>query len=189
MSGSDWKDLERLWQSLPSTAAPAVAELKAKAKWRWASWVLIAGEILVGVGALVACAWLIMQPDAATQAMGVVALAFAIAVSSVSIWARSVAPARAEEPVTLAVATAVRRARIGTRLAIATLWAVCAGVVFLAAIAFFAAGGETEPSFLAFGVALLWLAAWLAGAMFYYRRRSADLARLEAIAASLKQEV
>jgi threonine/homoserine/homoserine lactone efflux protein len=90
----------------------------------------------------------------------------------------------------LAVELAVRRARIGTRLAFAILWSVAASLVFVAVFVLLMdhAVPLGRSSLAILGVVLIWLAVWTGGTLFYLLRRIRDLARLEALKASLVQE-
>lgn len=193
MTTAEWNDLERLWQSLPAQAAPVVEELKRQQKWRWFSNVVVSSEIAIGVAGAAAGVWMLTRGDLPSVVIGVATLAFVAIVLAASIWARSIGRARAEDSVMLAVETAVRHARLGVRLAVATLWSVCASLVFLAVVAFVinveADPGKQGSGYVAIGIALIWLAGWFGGTIFYLRKRTADLARLQALKASLAQEV
>jgi hypothetical protein len=115
-----------------------------------------------------------------------------VAAAGLSFWARRIHQVRLDDPVAQAVAVAVRRAQVGVRLAIATQWAICMGLLFTALVTFGRAYGTvtdtpgTNMGFMAIAFTQLWMAAALAGAILYHRKRTADLARLEALAASLK---
>lgn len=182
MTTAEWNDLERLWQSLPAQAAPVVEELKRQQKWRWFSNVVVSSEIAIGVAGAAAGVWMLTRGDLPSVVIGVATLVFVAIVSAASIWARSIGRARAEDSVMLAVETAVRHARLGVRLAVATLWSVCASLVFLAVVAFVinveADPGKQGSGYVAIGIALIWLAVWFGGTIFYLRKRTADLARL-----------
>jgi len=191
---SDWSELERLWQSLPAEAEPAIAELKRQHKWRLFTRLAISTEIVIALGAVAMSVWVFLRGDFVSVVIAVAALAFVVAVSAASIWARALRAARAEDPVLRAVELAVRHARVGVRFALATLWSVCAALVFLAVVAFVF---DSTPAFdaakagsgyFAIGLSLLWLAVWLGGAIVYHDKRSHDLARLQVLKAALTQE-
>jgi hypothetical protein len=195
MSDQDWRDLEKLWQALPAKAAPAADELRRLQKWRWASIALIAGEATLSLVGLAGSIWLLTRGDAFALVLGVATIGLLFVAAGLSIWARSIAPARLDDPVAQALALAVRRARVGVRLALATQWAVCGGMVFTAIATltpgFIGTLGHEDAyvGSLAIGITQLWLALSLAGALIYHRKRAADLARLEALAASLSDPV
>jgi hypothetical protein len=121
----------------------------------------------------------------------VATVVFVLIAAGLSWWARSVARVRLDDPVAQAVAMAVRRARIGVRLGLSAQWAVCLGLLFTALVAFGKSlGGDIDTGaahigYMAVAITQLWLAACLAGTIVYHGRRTADLARLEALAASL----
>ncbi|MDZ4870517.1 MAG: hypothetical protein SGI91_24590 [Alphaproteobacteria bacterium] len=184
---TDWDDLERVWRSLPAKAAPAADELRRLARWRWLSTLVVWSEVATAIAGAAVGVWLLVQDD---FVLGVATLAFVAAVSWSSWWARSLAPAKADDPVMLAVELAVRRARIGTRLAFAILWSVAASLVFVAVFVLLMdhAVPLGRSSLAILGVVLIWLAVWTGGTLFYLLRRIRDLARLEALKASLVQE-
>lgn len=193
MSGTDWNDLERVWQSLPAKAAPALEELQRERKWRWFSRLFVVGDVVMTVAGLAAAAWLFVRGDAFSIAMGVATVVFVAAAAGASFWARSLARVHHDEPVMQATQAAIHRVETGLRLARATVWCVCAALVYLAAFALAvqAAGtpGQVTSGYTAMAVALIWLAVLLAGTVFYERRRSADLGRLKSLEASLRGEV
>jgi hypothetical protein len=193
MSDGNWNDLERLWQSLPPQAAPAAEELRRLHRWRWASLALIGGEILMTLVGLAAAVWLLTRHNTFTVLLGVATLVIVVAAAGLSWWARSLGQVRMEDPVAQAVAIAVRRARVGVRLAVGTQWAICMGLLFTALVAFGRSlGGDfsvasTNMAFMAVAYTQVWMALCLAATIVYHRKRSADLARLEALAASLAE--
>jgi len=188
---SDWNDLEKLWQSLPPKAAPAAEELRRLHRWRWASHALLGGEILMTLIGLAAGIWLLTRTSTFNVVLGVVTIIIVIVAAGLSWWARSIERVRLDDPVAQAVAVAVRRARIGVRLAIATQWAICAGLLFTAIVTFGRSMigvvdvHNAAVGFMAVAVTQVWMALALAGTIFYHHKRTADLARLEALAASL----
>jgi hypothetical protein len=189
---NDWDDLERLWQSLPPTAGPAAAELQRLRRWRWASYALIGGDVIMTVVGLAAGTWLLSRQSPFATVLGVATVLFVLSAAALSWWARSVARLRLEDPVAQAVAMAVRRARIGVRLALAAQWAICLSLLFTALVALGKTmGGEVDAGtahvgFMAVAITQAWLALCLAGSILYHRKRTADLARLEALSASLQ---
>lgn len=184
---TDWNDLEQAWRSLPAKAAPAAEELQRQARWRWWSRFYVWSEVAVGIAGAMVGGWMIARNDVVIGA----ATLFLVAVASGSSWwARSLAPAKADDSVVLALELAVRRARIGVRLAFATLWSLAASLVFLGAyaLALNLQAQVNRAAWVVFGVALIWLAIWAGGTLFYLWRRMGDLARLQALKASLMQE-
>lgn len=191
MSGPDWNELERLWQSLPEDAAPVAVELKRMKTWRWASITLAAGDAIMTLVGIAIGVWLIARggPLAVT---GFGAVILSLVAGGLSFWARRVAPARTDDPVQTAVALAIRRAQVGVRLAVAVMWSVGAGMLFVAFIALLRATGDDVSPAMArtmlfvVGFTLLWLVIALGAALIYRERRQADLARLLAIKAGLQ---
>lgn len=80
---------------------------------------------------------------------------------------------------------AVKNARVGVRLATASLWTVFAALLFTAVLAFARAwGGPLDVSnvhgfLIAIGATQVWLAIVLGGTIVYHGQRRAALARLE----------
>jgi hypothetical protein len=190
---NDWNDLERLWQTLPENAAPVASELQRLHRWRWAHVALIAGDVIMTLVGLAAGVWLLTRHDAFTVLLGVATLVIVVIAAGLSWWARAITQERLDDPVSRAVAIAVRRARIGVRLAVGGQWAVCLGLAFTALVTL---GRSFEPAvdandvslgYLAIGMTQVWMAVCLAGTIIYHRKRAADLARLEALAASLNE--
>lgn len=193
MSGTDWNELERAWQSLPSTATPAVAEMQRARRWQWWSVAYLWGEVVTAICGFLAGGWLLSRGDTFSIVMGASTIVFVAAVSTASYWARSLKGERVDDPVMQTVASAIQRVETGLRLARATLWSVCAGLVWLAVLAasVHLVGGAAEypRGYVAIAVALFWLALVLAGTIVYQQRRAVDLARLKAVEAALKAEV
>lgn len=193
MSGADWNELERAWQSLPAIAAPAVEELKRGRRWWWWSQVYLAGEIVTAIAGFAAAGWLLSRGGAYFAVMGLATVLFVAAASGASFWARSLAKVNFDDPVVQSVAAARRRVELGLRLARGTLWATCAALaylaVFAAAINLFGDSRDLTRGYVAIAVALGWVCVVLAGTLLYQTRRAADLERLKAIEASLKAEV
>lgn len=191
MSGPEWNELERLWQSLPEEAAPAVTELKRMKQTRWLSTALAAGDAIMTLVGVVVGVWFVVQGGVYFTVMGLAAVVFALFAGGLSFWARRVAQVRADDPVQTALALAIRRAQVGVRLAVAVMWSVGAGMLFVALAAIMrATNGDISPAgarmmLLTIGFTLVWLVAALAGAMIYRDRRQADLSRLLAIKAGL----
>lgn len=187
MSGPEWNELERLWQSLPEEAAPAITELKRMKRTRWLSVALAAGDAIMTLIGVVVGVWFVVQGGVYFTVMGVAAVVLALFVGGLSFWARRVAQVRADDPVQTALALAIRRAQIGVRLAVAVLWSVGAGMLFVALAAIMrATNGDISPAggrmmLLTIGFTLVWLVVALAGALIYRDRRQADLSRLLAI--------
>lgn len=190
---NNWNDLESLWQSLPAKAAPAVEELRSYHRWRWASYALIAGDVVMTIIGVAAGIWLMMRPGALAVLIGAATIIFAALAAALSWWARAVVHIPLEDTVANTVALAVRRARIGVRLAVAVQWAVVMGALFTALVVFariYSQDFDAESArigYIAIAIIQVWLAVCLAGSIVYHRKRAADLARLEAIAASLNE--
>lgn len=188
-SNTEWDDLQQMWQSLPAKAAPAALELERMARWRWLSLVFIAGDVvltLVGIGAGV---WLLSRGGYDDAIIGLAAISLSLGAGGLSFWARQVSVVHNSDSIRHAVGLAVRRARIGVRLSLAVMWAVCLGLFFTAVVLFADSyGPESRPVHWApIAVIQLWLGLSLAGSLIYHRRRQADLSRLEAIAAELNE--
>lgn len=193
MSGTNWHDLERAWQSLPAAATPAIDELKYARRWQWWSYVYLASEVFVGIAGFVVGLWLLARGDLFSVVVSVGTLAFTAFVSAASIWARSVSAERHDDPVMQTVGAAIRRVEIGLRMARAYLWSICAALAYLAVLAliiyFEGTALRHESGNLAIAVSLAWLCVVLVGTLIYQQRRSGDLARLKAIESALRQEI
>ena len=192
MSEPSWEELQRLWTSLPPQAAPDAKELLHMRTMRM--WMLVgaAGEVLTALAGFAAGIWFITRGGAFFALMGAATIAFTTVVSALSIWARMQPRARLDDAVAQAVADAVRSARTGVRMAAATIFGICAGMGFTAILALgrglLARDVVNAGGYIAIGIVELWLMLWLLFAFLYYRKRSADLARLESIAASLEDD-
>lgn len=193
MSGTDWQDLERAWQSLPAAVTPAIEELKHGRRWQWLSYAYLASEVVVGLAGFAVGLWLLMRGDLFSIVIGAGTLVFTGVVSAASIWARSLSAERHDDPVMQTVAAAIRRVEIGLRMARAYLWSICAALGYLAAFALivYFEGTELhqERGYLAIALSLTWLCVVLVGTLIYQQRRSGDLARLKAIESALRQEI
>ena len=192
MSEPSWEELQRLWTSLPPEAAPVAKELRHMRTMRM--WMLVgaAGEVLTALAGFAAGIWFIARGGAFFALMGAATIAFTTVVSALSIWARLQRRARLDDAVAQAAADAVRSARTGVRMAAATIFSICAGMGFTAILALgrglLARDVVNAGGYIAIGIVELWLMLWLLFAFLYYRKRSADLARLESIAASLADD-
>jgi hypothetical protein len=193
MSGTDWNELERAWQSLPAGAAPVVEELKRARRWQWFSRLFLVGDVVMTLAGFAAAGWLLLRGDTFSVAMAVATTFFVVAAAGASFWARSLARVRHDEPVMQATQAAIHRVETGLRLARATVWCVCAALVYLAVFAIVVqtsgTPGQVASGYTAVSIALVWFAIVLAGTVFYERRRTADLGRLKALEATLKPEV
>ncbi len=195
MSGTDWNELEALWRELPEKAAPAVAELERMRRWRWVSRAFVVGDgimTLLGFGIGI---WLLARGGAFSFLFGTATIVFTGAAAALTFWARSGGAQGAGASVHDALNLAVANARVGVRLAVATMWTVCLGLVFLAAIAAARVWGssldasDTRGLLIAVGVALLWLAVVLAGAIVYWGQRKETLVKLERLRDGFDREV
>lgn len=195
MSGTDWNELEALWRELPEKAAPAVAELERMRRWRWVSRAFVVGDVimtLLGVGIGI---WLLTRGGAFSFLIGTATIVFTGAAAALTFWARWGGTQGAGASVHDALNLAVANARVGVRLAVATMWTVCLGLVFLAAIAAARVWGssldasDTRGLLIAVGAALLWLAVVLAGAIVYWGQRKETLVKLERLRDGFDREV
>jgi hypothetical protein len=187
MSGTDWDDLERAWQSLPATAQPVMDELKRRRRWRWWTVLNMTVEVaLTGLG-LGFGAWVAVHQSAL---VGGIVLIYVALAGGLTYWARSIPLPRSDGAVAGATAAAVRHAEIAVRIAASCQWTVVAGMLFVAALCIFGGLGWTfEPSLLAVGLSLVWLAVAYAGSFFYRRKRLADLERFRAVQELLKKDI
>jgi hypothetical protein len=193
MTGTDWKDLEQAWQSLPEGKLPeaALVELRRANRFRWWSQLYLAGEVICTLAGLAGAAWMISKGTPLTLIMGIATFLFTIAAAGASLWARAQPKLRDEDPVMLAMAKAVRRIEFGMRMARGTLWAVVAGQLYIAAFALtirlYGLERDEGDGYVAIAFALIWLSIILAGALVYMQIRSRDLERMNAIRASLQE--
>lgn len=190
MNESEWNELQRLWNSSPERAEPVVVELerlRRRRRWLVAGVAVESGIALVGLAVGVA---LVANGGVFFVVSGVATCAFVALVCALSLWVWRLPQPRPEDAVEHAVAVARQHARVGVRHAASMIWATVAGIVFAAAMSLARGLFTTEASlggYVAIGGVLLMLAAWLAFAFRYYQTRSAALARLDAIAASMGQ--
>ena len=190
MNESEWNDLQRVWKSSPQQAEPVTKELerfRRGRKWLPVNLVVQAIIALAGLGVGVG---LVARGGTFHVVAGSATCAFVAIVCALTLWAWLTAPQpRPEDAVRHAVAVARQHARVTVQQATAMIWALVAGLVFAAAMAlargFF--GEATPGGYVVIGGIQLMLAAWFGVAFRYYRARSADLSRLEAIAAALEQ--
>lgn len=194
MSGTDWKDLEAAWQSLPDDSVPALArkELRRAARLRWWSKTYFVIEILSTVFAWCAGALLVAYGDGVRPIFGIGFVFLATFAMAASLWARARPQPRDEDPILHAVARAADRVNFGIRMAYANLWAIFAALVFLVlytvSIEFFGLEDDRAAGFLGLALSLGWTSLWLAGTLIYMHWRSRDLERLKALEASLREE-
>jgi hypothetical protein len=94
MSGTDWNELERAWQSLPANASPVVEELKRARRWQWWSHVYLAGEIVIGIAGFAAAGWLFWRGGTFSIVMGLATIVFVAVTGGTSLWARLLPHAR-----------------------------------------------------------------------------------------------
>lgn len=187
MSGTDWDDLERAWQSLPATAQPVMDELRRRRRWRWLTLLNMTAEVaLTGFGVGFG-AWIAVHHS---LLIGTVVLIYVLLTGGVTYWARSVPLPRSDDAVSDAAAAAVRHAEIAVRIAASCQWTVVGGMLFVAALCIFGALGLSfEPDLLSIGLSLVWLAVAYAGSFFYRRSRMADLAKFRAVQEQLKKDI
>lgn len=193
MTGTDWKDLEQAWQSLPEGRLPeaALAELRRANRFRWWSQFYLAGEIICTLAGLAGAAWMIWKGTPLTIIMGIATFLFTVTAAGASLWARAQPQARDEDPVMLAMAKAVQRIEFGMRMARGTLWAAVAGQLYIAAFAltvrFYGLDRDEGDGYVAIAFALGWLSIIMAGTLAYMQVRGRDLERMKAIRASLQE--
>jgi hypothetical protein len=190
MNESEWNELQRLWRSSPQQAEPVVVELERLRRGRRWLAIGVAIETIIAVLGLSAGVALLTRDGAFFLVTGIATITFVVLVCALSLWVWLLPRPRPEDAVEHAVAVARQHARIGVRHATATIWALVVGMVFSAVMAL-ARGLLTESAalagYIAIGAVQLMVAAWFALAFRYYQARSASLARLDAIAAALKQ--
>jgi hypothetical protein len=195
MSGAGWTELEALWRDLPERAAPVVVELKRMKRWRWASRALIVGDVVMTAIGLAIGVWMMFHDAAYMVVSGVATIAFVSGAAALSFWARWVTTHTADIPVQAALDLAVKNALIGVRLAIASFWSICFGLLFTAVVAFARTLGEPiaasnmNSMLLAIGATQIWLALILAVTIVYYGQRRADLTRIEQLRDTFRQEI
>lgn len=195
MSGTDWKDLEALWQNLPEQAEPVVVELKRMKRWRWASRAMIVGDVVMTAIGLAIGVWMLFHDAAYMVVCGVATILFVSGAAALSFWARWVTTHSADVPLNVALDLAVKNALIGMRLAIASLWTICFANLFTAVVVFSRTWGDpilapkVSGMFLAIGATQVWLGLILAVTIVYYGRRRADLTRLEQVRSAFRREV
>ncbi len=190
MNDREWNELQQLWKSGPAQAAPVATELERLGRGRrWAA-VGIAVEALMAVAGFALSVWMVTRGGAFLVVAGVTAGLFTAATCALSVWARTVPRPNLDDPIGRAVAVARRSVFVSVRVAAATIWALVVGQVFAAVMAFARALLTTEANlagYVAIGGVQLMLATWLAFAFRHYQKRSADLAKLDAIAAQLQE--
>lgn len=186
MREQDWPLLAEAWRDIPHDPTPVIAELNRIGRRRWVARLSGIGEVMIGATGIVASVWFLLQGQAL---VGGLALAFVLVVSGLSIWSRCLAPPDEGDTILAATAAARRNAALGVRYANATLWAVCAGSLFVGLLTLLGFGGWVpEPAPYAVGLAVLWLSGWLAGGIIHLRSRSQDLRRLEVLYAALVRD-
>lgn len=188
MNDVEWNELQRVWKSGPPPAAPVAAELERLGRGRRWAVAGIALEIAMALAGVAVGMALLTRAGAFHVVTGIATLMFVAVTCALSFWARRVPQSRADDPVSRALGAARRHAQVSVRLAAATIWALVGANVFSAAMLIARAtltADATLAGYGAVGVIQLFIAAWLALAFRHYRKRSADLAKLEALAAEL----
>jgi hypothetical protein len=191
MKEHDWNELQKVWTSLPADAEPVGRELERMHRAR--PWWIVGSlaEVVIAAGGVAVGVWLMARGDWLGLSVGAVTILYTFAIGAVSLRARRVARIRLDDPVAQAVADSVRNARLGVQMGAATIHAMSVAMAFTAAVAIArsllapVAPAAAAAGYIAIGAANLVLALWLLLAFRYYKR-SADLARLEAVAASLE---
>lgn len=194
MSEKDWADLERAWKTIPVEGAQALGVIKAQRRRDGLRRLYDITEIVIAVIAVPFSIWLMTIDRPLMLETGILCLVFTVAICGLSIWARAVPKPRADDAVATALAVAVRRARVGVRMGLATIWGVCVGLLLYSLYAFYLTLTPGIPNVparafgIVFGIENAWLAFVLAIALLYHRSRARELARLEALEAALRQD-
>jgi hypothetical protein len=136
MSEPSFEELQRLWQAPPSAAASAAPIILRQRRRRWLSHLYLGSEIVATIAGILISIWLALKPDPDGLALGLGMLVFTLLCAGASLWARSVKVVRTEDPLLASIDQGVRRARIGVRLAYATLWAMVAAMIFMSVLEF-----------------------------------------------------
>jgi hypothetical protein len=182
MSEPGFEELQRLWQSPSPALAPAQKIILRQHRRRWLSRLYLGSEIVITIVAIPVSIWLALQPR--SLMFGLAALLFTLLAGAASLWARSVRAAPVEDPLLASVDEGVRRARIGVRIAYATLWILLACMVCIGALGLVwwstpdLSTDAARRMVLALAVWFIWLAVWLAGVVVYLWARSRELAQM-----------
>ena len=193
MSTPEWKDLERLWQSGGPAVAPALDVIAKQERRRWARRLLLWSEIAITIAGTAVGFWALTwgMPQALFFAGGTLALTWFAA--GASWWARSLRRPAPEQSVLGSLDGALHLARVGVRYGLATFWVMVPFLLFLGAVALYAAllkdlPAEKMRAFLAVvGAYCLYGAVCQVIAIVYYVRRARELARLEDLEQSLRE--
>lgn len=190
MNESEWSELQRVWQSLPPEAEPVAIELERLQRRRHWFTAEVVVEGVIAIAGLSVAAWTIARGGTFFVVSGIATCVLVAVVCTLSARARMAPRPNLDDAVGRAVAVAKQHVLVRVRLAAATIWGIVAGMVFSGVMALGRALLTTEANlagYLVIGAVQLMLAAWLAFAFRYYQSRTADLARIEAIADSLEQ--
>ena len=191
MNTADWTELTRLWQSDEPAAAPALEVIARQQRRVWAWWLTWIVEVVVTILGVAVSLWAMASSAPHGLILGAGTLALTVFAAGASLWARALRrPAAAEASVLASLEAALHRARVSVRWGLASFWIMVPYLLFLALMAFVAAGGDERPGALprmlvALGVSAIWGAACQAFAVVYYQRRVRELAQLEDLARAL----
>ena len=192
MSEPGFEELQRLWQSPSPALAPAQKIILRQRRRRWLSHVYLGLEIVVTILAIPFSIWVAFQPQNLVLGLGL--LFFTLFCAGASLWARSVRIAPVEDPLLASVDAGVRRARIGVRLAYATLWALLASMILIALLGFVVWSKPDLPDasarkmVLTFAFGVIWVALWLAGIIVYLWARSRELTQMLLVREALRND-
>lgn len=190
MSEPSFEELQRLWQTPPAVIAPAQKIILRQRRRRWLSRLYLAFEVVCTVVAVPFSIWIALQPKSLVLGLGM--LVFTLLAAAASLWARSVRVSRTEDALFASLDEGVRRARIGVRLAYASLWGAVGAMAFIAMIAFL---WQAKPDLalpaarrmiLALGIWFVWIGMLSAGMIVYLAARTRELAQLELVREALK---
>jgi hypothetical protein len=192
MSEPGFEELQRLWQSPSPVLAPAQKIILRQRRRRWLSLIYLGLEIALTIVAVPFSIWVALQPQYLVLGLGL--LVFTLLCAGASLWARSVRVAPAEDALLASVDTAIRRARIGVRLAYSTLWALLAAMVLMAIFGVVWWSSSDRPDIpsrrmmLAFAFSFVWVAIWLGAALFYLWARSRELTQMLLVREALRND-
>lgn len=193
MSEPGFEELQRLWQAPPAAAASAAPIILRQRRRRWLSRTYLWSEIVITLAAIPFSIWAAFQPN--LLIIGVASLIFVLFSAGASLWARSIRPARVEDPLLASVDEGVRRARIGVRLAYATLWALVLSMIFAAMVGYIWWSKPEPPAamsrrmVLAFVIWTVMFAVWIGATLAYLAARSRELTQMLLARDALRREM
>jgi hypothetical protein len=189
MSEPGFEELQRLWQSASPSLASAQKIILRQRRRRWLSHLYLGAEIVITLVSIPVLIWITVQPRGFWVGLGM--LLMVIILAGGSLWARSLPRARAEGPLLESIEQAVRRARIGVRLAYAGIWGIAAAMIIIGGFALlWASPPDLSPRaaraiIMALGLEFAWFAIVLAGTLLYLWARSRELTQLTLVREAL----